>query len=631
MTDLGDRLRASVADVAMAPDLWERTRARTRGAVRRHRVRQAGTALAVVALVLVLLPLLRPPGAVDAFRPADVGTALELPAPGTWSTPSAAPIPGRVGHSATWAGDRMLVWGGWAPGRGAVDGTDFATGAQLVPAADGWLPMADAPIAPRHGHAAVWTGRELLVWGGVAGVDGSLTDGAAYDPAMDRWRVLAAAPLVARVGPAAVWSGTEMVIWGGESAGRGRADGAAYDPLADRWRRIADARVTAEPFPVAVWTGTQVLIWGKMTSGPAFPSGGAAYDPVGDRWSVLSDAPVFGAEGAVSAWTGRELLVWGGVGTFQDSFAQTLTNAGAAYNPTIGRWRALAPAPLAQRTHSVGVWDGDRLIVIGGTERSLVRTDSAAYDPAADRWSALPPLPVDGRLGATAVWGGDRLLLWGGARQDVPGHPAELLTYAPDPDAPDAPDTPPSGPTVVPRVAGGRAQVLTQEGLIPLSDHQGDDVAVALRPGATAEHLDAVILWERGDDRGWPVMALSRRASYTDATLLSPVLTSDHPPVPRFAPGGQEVAWLEHRDGEVVFVDVPWSPSGMVLSQRRDTPLDVPAGVPWVLDDYSGTQLAGGGESLQLQLADPTGLQDRVLLQGRRPPGGRAEIDGRAR
>ena len=57
---------------------------------------------------------------------------------------------------------------------------------------------APAPIAGRDGAAAVWTSRQLLVWGGNGRLPGAglrlLRDGVAYDPAGDRWQPIPTAP-----------------------------------------------------------------------------------------------------------------------------------------------------------------------------------------------------------------------------------------------------------------------------------------------------------------------------------------------------------------------------------------------------------------------------------------------------
>jgi hypothetical protein len=54
----------------------------------------------------------------------------------------------------------------------------------------------------------------LLIWGGTPGTyNNFFADGAAYDPATDRWHRLA--PSSGRFASGAVWTGTEMLVWGG--------------------------------------------------------------------------------------------------------------------------------------------------------------------------------------------------------------------------------------------------------------------------------------------------------------------------------------------------------------------------------------------------------------------------------
>jgi hypothetical protein len=83
-----------------------------------------------------------------------------------------------------------------------------------------WRATAPAPIAGRDGAAAVWTGRQLPVWGG-HGRSGSqglhpLCDGAAYYPAGDRWQSTPNAPAgVQGSSVAAAWTGTRMLVWDG--------------------------------------------------------------------------------------------------------------------------------------------------------------------------------------------------------------------------------------------------------------------------------------------------------------------------------------------------------------------------------------------------------------------------------
>ena len=64
----------------------------------------------------------------------------------------------------------MLVWGG-------SDTGPQADGALYNPFDDAWLRLSPGPLAARQHQAMVWTGQQLLVWGG-AGAGVMLADGA---------------------------------------------------------------------------------------------------------------------------------------------------------------------------------------------------------------------------------------------------------------------------------------------------------------------------------------------------------------------------------------------------------------------------------------------------------------------
>ena len=63
-----------------------------------------------------------------------------------------------------------------------------------------------------------------------------------FDPeqfaaAEGEWATMAPSPLVARFAPISLWTGDELIVWGGHDlAGDEYVDGAAYDPITDTWR-----------------------------------------------------------------------------------------------------------------------------------------------------------------------------------------------------------------------------------------------------------------------------------------------------------------------------------------------------------------------------------------------------------
>lgn len=189
----------------------------------------------------------------------------------TWSGLALPNAPeARFGAVGIWAHTQAVVWGG----RGTLG--PLGTGARLAfnaGAPSAWSPVAtlQAPTA-RTGHSAVWTGDRMIVWGGKgAAADDYRSDGASYDPVADAWTPLPpeGAPS-GRSGHAALWTGSEMLIFGGEDASGRLSSGHAYDPFRGRWRALSEA---GNPSPrseaTAAWTGTEVLLFGGQgVSGP---------------------------------------------------------------------------------------------------------------------------------------------------------------------------------------------------------------------------------------------------------------------------------------------------------------------------------------------------------------------------
>ena len=130
--------------------------------------------------------------------------------------------------------------------------------------ADAWQQRVNGtPPTARFLHTAVWTGSEMIVWGGFGG--GYLNDGARYNPAGNSWTAMSTtgAP-VGRYSHTAVWTGSEMIVWGGFS-GSALNDGARYNPTGNSWTSLASASGTAPTaryLHTAVWTGSEMIVWG---------------------------------------------------------------------------------------------------------------------------------------------------------------------------------------------------------------------------------------------------------------------------------------------------------------------------------------------------------------------------------
>lgn len=323
----------------------------------------------------------------------------------TWTATSrlAAPALGES-HAAVWTGSRMLVWGG--------DGTGF--GGQYDPVADLWSPMSVVGAPPQAQlSAAVWTGGRMIVWGGYDPANGLLlSSGGVYDPAADTWMPTsqdqAPAP---REGHAAIWTGSRMLIWGGDDYSGYRGDGALYNPANDTWSPMSDIGApTARSMAGIVWTGSVAVIWGGDDDDGPTGSGGR-YDPAGNTWVSLSDAGAPEARGGhATVWTGSRMLVWGG-----DNGSFDPVDGGGSYDPVADAWTSITTtgAP-ARRVESTGVWAGSRMIVWGGYDGTYVNT-GGRYDPTSDTWTPTATLNVPTqRYNHTAIWTGTRMIVWGG-------------------------------------------------------------------------------------------------------------------------------------------------------------------------------------------------------------------------
>ncbi len=80
---------------------------------------------------------------------------------------------------------------------------------------DTWTAMS-APPEGRENHTAVWTGSEMIIWGGEIYPTIVYGTGSRYNPSTDSWTATNTnnAP-TARTNHTAVWAGSEMIVWGG--------------------------------------------------------------------------------------------------------------------------------------------------------------------------------------------------------------------------------------------------------------------------------------------------------------------------------------------------------------------------------------------------------------------------------
>jgi Galactose oxidase, central domain len=133
---------------------------------------------------------------------------------------------------------------------------------------------------------------------------------------------------------AAVWTGNEMIVWGGEDNFDRLNTGARYDPATDSWTATTTNNApAARRSHTAIWTGSEMIVWGGIDNPPDFFNTGGRYNPSTDSWTATSvvNAPS-GRESHTASWIGSEMIVWGG-GDLNQVF-----NTGGKYNPNTDSW-----------------------------------------------------------------------------------------------------------------------------------------------------------------------------------------------------------------------------------------------------------------------------------------------------
>jgi hypothetical protein len=176
----------------------------------------------------------------------------------------------------------------------------------------------------------------MLIWGGRASIYSDtdfipLASGGSYDPATDTWTATSSinAP-AARAGHSAIWSGSDLIVWGGYDRQQYFSSGGKYNPFMDTWVATSMSHELMGRYGHgAVWTGSNMIIWGGYTRNidALYPRFGGIYDPINDVWSytVTTNAPD-GRTNHTNIWTGNEMIVWGGI-------IGTTINTGGIYLP----------------------------------------------------------------------------------------------------------------------------------------------------------------------------------------------------------------------------------------------------------------------------------------------------------
>jgi hypothetical protein len=320
-------------------------------------------------------------------------------------------------------------------------------------------PPADAnyldpgPLGLRQSADVIWTGEEMIVWGGKPILEGlpTLVDGAVFNPETGAWRTIASFPLFPPKATRAIWADNEMLVVNIENV-------YGYDPVTDSWRLVADGvsipqsqdQISYSNGKLYVWFASAQLrvldvatgVWEAVATPtpdgahadryfqalrfagdrvfavivPGSRGSGKDYWELRDgMWSALPSVSLAAENYAddslanQAAGAGGELVIW-----------QEEQHPVKAYSPESGEWKDLPTIPLG------GAEGPDGPIYVDANHFMVPRWgEGAIYSAKTESWTpvTLPGGGGDGEI----IWTGTEFLAWTGTDAWRWTPPSEVL------------------------------------------------------------------------------------------------------------------------------------------------------------------------------------------------------------
>src|SRR5437879_2067532 len=181
----------------------------------------------------------------------------------------------------------------------------------------------------------------MIVGGGFNTADPYLNTGGRYNPGTDSWTATSTTSAPAgRQLHTAVWTGSEMIVWGGDNGSSFLNTGGRYcaslsGSCANNWIPTStNSAPDCRERHTAVWICI-VMRSCRRTLLCCRTRRASDLNPGTDSWTATSttSAPA-GRYVHTAVWTGSEMIVWGG------NNSSSLFNPGGRYNPGTDSWTA---------------------------------------------------------------------------------------------------------------------------------------------------------------------------------------------------------------------------------------------------------------------------------------------------
>lgn len=292
------------------------------------------------------------------------------------------------------------------------------------PIADTWRFVLTNPTSFKatFGCESVWTGTEIIVWGGNFSV--ATDNGFRYNPSTNVWTAIpTTGQPSARSEFGMQFISNRLVVWGGLSSGGTLLnDGAVLNFATNTWSTINTTGAPSARMSYSCVNNTiqnSMIVWaGKSsTSVENVVGDGAMYNPVTNLWTPITatNAPI-GRSRNVAVWSGTEMIIHGGYG---GNTSLTYLNTGGRYNPVTNSWTTTSITGSPRLELHAGVWIGNKMLISGGsanifnTVGTPFESNSYLYDPVVNSWQVSGIMGVK-KGGHKLILGANVVLAFGG-------------------------------------------------------------------------------------------------------------------------------------------------------------------------------------------------------------------------
>lgn len=234
----------------------------------------------------------------------------------------------------------------------------------------------------RVGPVAVWTGSEVLVFGGHHAFTSKLSETVHYDPVTGGVRRGPSLPSAPGWGWAH-WDGKQAHIGSGYTGVATKVS--RYDPATEKMSTSTNYQVLPRSHAAAVSVGNTVYLFGGVDT-----SAIRTYDPALDLWVELPTKLPTSRFGMAAAQVGPYIYLFGGhTNRYNGSEGRTFDEI-LRFDPASGELVSMNAKLPTPNTFLGAYSDGTRIHLFGGETANVLRDQILLYDPESDTLQVTP-------------------------------------------------------------------------------------------------------------------------------------------------------------------------------------------------------------------------------------------------